>query len=150
MAILSAPVTGSVIAATILVVAFGSARCQPPHGGVRRAEAGPVTPTTLAGAWSGRWTADGETRSGSAGLVLTSLSSGSRVMGHFTFVRGARTHTARREGAVVDGALRFSLVDGGQIVLRPVDADHLVGEFVDRRGVLPTVRGVLDLTRAWP
>lgn len=141
--------TGSLVVATIVAVAFGSARCQPPHGGVRRAEAGTVAPATLAGAWSGRWTADGEARSGSAGLVLTPLaSSGGRVIGQFTFVRGARTHTARREGAVVDGALRFALVDGGAIVLRPVDENHLVGEFDDRRGVLPAARGALDLTRA--
>lgn len=116
---------------------------------VRRAEADTVTPAVLAGAWTGRWTADRGAGSGSAGLVVTPLaSSGGRVIGQFTFVRGARTHTARREGAVVDAALRFALVDGGQIVLRSPDEGHLVGKFDDRRGILPAARGTLDLTRA--
>ena len=61
----------------------------------------------------------------------------------------------RYEGRLDNGAIRFTLVDDGHVVLeagrdaqRPMTADHLSGTWVDQRGALPAARGSIELQRA--
>jgi hypothetical protein len=101
----------------------------------------------LGGAWSGHWIDERDGRQRPAELIITGGLDGSRVVGQLTLLGGARTWTARYEGAITDGVVRFPLPAGGALVVRRADADHLTGEFTAPGGPLPAPAGTLDLNR---
>jgi hypothetical protein len=135
-----------------ILVAFALALvAQPPHS---RVDAEPaVTTERLIGTWNGHWTVPGEatSRTGQVELILGRIPGRDGVLGQFTFVTGATSHTLRHEGRIEDGTVRFPLVGGGQIVLDPLHAARpgaaaaLEGEWVDTRGALPGRTGTLAL-----
>ncbi len=127
----------------VVLLVVLAVRCQPPHG-VAEASSG-IEP--LVGTWSGDWTAGARGR-GSMEAIITPTSDPGQVMAQFTFVGGGVTRTSRRVGNVEsDGHVRFPLLGGGVIVLRPEGEGRLQGEFTDERGALPAPQGVVTLTR---
>jgi hypothetical protein len=140
-----------IIVGAFLVLVAMTARCQPPDGEAMQpaSETAPRLPAvdTLIGAWNGQWAAENEAGRGSVEVVLSRAATPRAVLGHFTFLAGADSRTARLPGIVADGTVTFDLVGGGEIVLRRVDGHHLEGEFVDPRGVLPATRGSIRVTR---
>jgi hypothetical protein len=126
---------------------------QPSTSGVERVRL--TTTETLVGTWTGRWQAAEGAANGSLGLVLTRVPGRETIIGQFTFVTGAISRTMRYDGRLDNGAVRFTLVDGGYIVLeaggdaqRPMTADRLSGAWVDLRGALPAPHGSIELERA--
>ncbi|MBI2206512.1 MAG: hypothetical protein HYU41_21985 [Candidatus Rokubacteria bacterium] len=134
----------------ILVLMLIMAPCGTAHGGDVRAAArsGPADAAALVGAWTGQWTAAPDSRPRPLEMILTRGRSDGVVVGQFTFLTTGHAWTARREGVVVDGAVRFELPAGGAIVVRVIDADRLTGEFTGAQGALPAERGSFELSRA--
>lgn len=128
----------------VVLLVVLAARCQPPHGGAEASSG--IEP--LVGTWSGDWTAGARGR-GSVEAIITPTGDSGQVMAQFTFVGGGVARTSRRVGDVEsDGRVRFPLLGGGVIVLRPQGEGRLQGEFTDERGALPAPQGVVTLTRA--
>ena len=114
-----------------------------------------TTTETLVGTWTGRWQAGDGGAAGSLGLVLMRVPGRDTIVGQFTFITGAISRTMRYEGRLDNGAVRFTLVRDGHIVLeagrdaqRPMTPDRLSGTWVDQRGALPAARGSIELQRA--
>jgi len=104
------------------------------------------SPATLAGAWTGHWTASESAAAGPVEVIITSDADRGPILAQFTFVHGARAVTSRRQGLAVDGGVRFEAPDDGEIVLRLEAPGRLVGDFSGTR-TLPAPRGGIELTR---
>jgi hypothetical protein len=119
-------------------------------GGGDQASAAPRPVTAadpLAGAWSGHWVDSRDGRRRAAELIILPGREASSVVGQLTLLRGARAWTARYAGVAADGAARFELPEGGQIVVRGAGEDRLTGEFAAPGGSLPAPAGSLELSR---
>jgi hypothetical protein len=141
-----------------LVLAFAvvlalAARGQPPQGAAAVEAVALVTADSLVGAWRGEWTAAGQGAHGMVELILGRVSGRQSVIGQFTFVTGGHSRTLRYEGRIEDNVVRFTLVGGGRIVLKPEHAPRpelasaLEGHWTDARGALPSDAGTLTLDR---
>lgn len=97
----------------------------------------------LAGAWVGHWTRASGGQSQPVEISITPSTDPARIVGQFTFLTGAQSWTARREGVVVDDAVRFELAGGGSIALRSEPHGQLSGSFEAPSGRLPAERGLL-------
>jgi hypothetical protein len=103
-----------------------------------------ASPAAFVGSWAGHWTAGSSPQP--VEIVIGAASRSARIVAQFTFVTGAHSWSARREGVVVDDAARFELPGGGAIVLR-AGTDSLEGTFEAPSGQLPAQRGSLVVTR---
>jgi hypothetical protein len=118
------------------------------RGAQAAGQASPPAAATLLGAWSGQWQADSGNARGQVEAIITRGAADDVVVGQFTFLHGARSLTARREGTLGDGAVRFDLLGGGELVLRPSGINEIAGGFTGAQAALPVASGTLRLVRA--
>lgn len=108
---------------------------------------GGVQEGTVLGAWVGRWTTASSAQQGGIELLVSKGERDGTLLGQVTFLQDGLARTARLEGRLAQGTLRFDLPDGA-IVLRP-QGGRLVGEFRDG-ALAPAGQGLIELSPRAP